>query len=58
MLSNKLFSSEKITLFEKGKIITDDDIVKVLNDFISSLRYTSADLKISLYVRAHIKITL
>ena len=49
---NKLFSSEKITLFEKGKIITDDEIVKVLNDFISSLRYTSAD------VRAHIKITL
>ena len=39
MLSNKLVSSEKITLVENEKIITDGkEIVKVLNDFFSNIK--------------------
>ena len=37
MFSNKLVCSEKITLVENEKIITEDlEIVKVLNDFFSN----------------------
>ena len=38
MLSNKLVSSEKITLIENEKFLTDDkEIAKVLNDFFSDM---------------------
>ena len=38
MLSNKLVSSEKITLIENEKFLPDDkEIAKVLNDFFSDM---------------------
>ena len=38
MLSNKFLNSEKITLVDNDKIITNDKkIVKVLNDFFSNI---------------------
>ena len=41
MLSNKIVSSEKITLVKIGNIVTaDKKIVKVLNDFVYKINKT------------------
>ena len=45
MLSNKLVSSEKITLIENEKFLTDDkEIAKVLNDVFSDMNKSLTSL--------------